>query len=310
MLPILPQPPLAETIAADTHWQLRSLLALWSQPQPDRTIAEQRTMAEAMTRPLADARIARFGVTLADATMHGVPVKTVAPPQGGAHAGSGLLINLHGGGFVVDAGSLAESVPIAALSGVPVVTVQYRLAPEHPFPAPVDDALAVYRAALERYPPGRIAVFGTSAGAILTAQLLARLKHEGLPMPAAAGIFSGTADLARAGDIEGYLPPLPGGRTLADAARAFAPGQDPRDPLFSPLFGDLADFPPMLLMTSTRDQLLSQTVMFHLALRAAGIAADLIVHEAMPHAFWALMDCHESDVALRQQAAFLRRALA
>ncbi len=129
-------------------------------------------------------------------------------------------------------------------------------------------------------------------------------------MPAAAGFFSGTADLARAGDCEGYLPPLPGGRSTPEVLTAYAGVTDRRDPLLSPLFGNLSGLPPMLLMSSTRDQLLSHTVLLNLALRDAGVTTDLVIYEGMPHAFWAGVECPETEAALATQAAFLKRHLA
>lgn len=251
--------------------------------------------------------MARFGVEVMPSSMADVPVQIVRKKGGVADPSAPLLINFHGGGFQLDSGSLTETIPIAGLTGLTVAAVLYRLAPENPYPAAVEDALAVYRDALRTRPPGRIAIFGTSAGAVLSAQLLARLKAERLPMPAAAGIFSGSGDFAVAGDIEGYLPPLPGGKSTPDTMAPYVGNADPRDPLLSPIYGDLAGLPPTLLMSSTRDILLSHTVRLHLALRDGGNAADLLVYEGMPHAFWAWLECPETDAALKAQAAFLAR---
>lgn len=306
-LPILEQPPLAETVSEIARAQITAMMQMFAQPMPDLTIDQMRSMAAAMTKPIADSRAERFRVTVEPGKMGGVPIQIVRPANG-SQPGS-LLINFHGGGFVVDSGSLTESIPIAGLSGITVATTLYRLAPENPYPAAVDDALAVYRCALEQRDENQIAIFGTSAGAVLTIQLLARLKAEGLPMPAAAGIFSGAGDLARTGDIEGYLPPLMGGRTAPEVLRPYAGTTDRRDPLLSPMFGDLSGLPPVLLMASTRDQLLSHTVMLDLALRRAGVETDLMIYEGMPHAFWAGIECPETEEALAAQAAFLARKL-
>ena len=113
-----------------------------------------------------------------------------------------VLLNLHGGGFNSDSGSYTESIPIAGYSKIKVVAVLYRLAPEHPFPAAVDDSVAVYKELLKTYQPSHIVIYGTSAGAILTAEVAARLKQLGLPLPAALGIFSGLGDFARHGDSD------------------------------------------------------------------------------------------------------------
>jgi acetyl esterase/lipase len=220
------QPPFALTVSEEARAAMTPLLDPAGQPEttPEMlrdpaTLAMIRSMAAGILKPIEEGRAARFGVEIAPAQMGGVPVKLVRKP--GTDGDPRLLINVHGGGFVVDSGSLTESIPIAGLTGIPVATVDYRLAPEHPFPAAVDDALAVYRDALTRHEPSAIGVFGTSAGAILTMQLLARLKAEGLPMPAAAGVFSGSGDLSMVGDCEAYLPPLSGGQNAIETVASY-----------------------------------------------------------------------------------------
>lgn len=256
-------------------------------------------------RPLHRARLRRYGVEVAKDRIAGVRVKRVR--KTGAVSDGRLLLNFHGGGLIVDAGSLTETIPIAGMTGVEVVSVLYRMAPEYVFPAAVDDALAVYRQALAERPPHSIGIYGTSAGAILTMQLLARINAEGLPMPAAAGCFSGGGDLSLVTDCETFLPPILGNRSAADTLAEYA-GATPRtDPLLSPMKGDLSGLPPVMLMTSTRDQLLSHTVLLDRALRRAGVQTELQVYEGLFHAFWGWIDCPESDEALEQQAAFLSR---
>lgn len=308
MADMFPQPPLAPTVSAEARAALAPLLAMISQPMPEMTVAQQREMANVMMRTVLNTRTGRYQVTVTPGTVGGVSVQMVSK-SGKINDDGPLLLNFHGGGFTLDSGSLVESMPIAAITGIPVVSVLYRLAPEHPYPAAVDDALAVYRAALQTRSPKQIAIFGTSAGAVLCGQLLARLKREGLPLPAGAGIFSGSGDMALSSDIEGYLPPLLPNKPLTEVVAPYVGATDRRDPLMSPLYGPLDDMPPALLMSSTRDILLSQTARFHLALRAAGNKADLFVYEGMPHAFWAYADCPETDAAFKEQATFLAQCL-
>lgn len=307
---IPPQPPLAATVSEQARRQLAPMLAAAAQPQPELTVPQMRAFAEAIGAPIIAARKAKYDVSVQRRELGGVPVEWVSKTGSASRDDGPLLINLHGGGFTVDSGSLTETMPIAALTGLPVAAVLYRLAPEHPYPAAVDDALAVYRAALKTRDARRIAIFGTSAGAILSMQLLVRLRREGLPLPAAVGVFSGAGDLARPGDIEGYLPPLSPGKTAPEVLAGYVGRTDPKDPGLSPLYGDLSGLPPTLLMASTRDQLLSHTVMLHLGLLKAGVDAQLQVYEGMPHAFWAYVDAPETDDALAAQAAFLTRHLA
>lgn len=304
---VAPQPPLATTVSEEARAQIAPMLEAAARPMPTLSVEQMRAFAKAIGSPIIERRKARYGVAVERRDMAGVPVEWVRSEGADAAPDAPLLINFHGGGFTVDSGSLAETIPIGGLTGLPVAAVLYRLAPEHPYPAAVDDALAVYRAAVETRDPSRIALFGTSAGAILALQLLVRIKAEGLPMPAAAGIFSGSGDLLRAGDCEAYLPPLLPGKTAPEVLADYVGTTDPRDPGLSPLFGDLSGLPPVLLMASTRDQMLSQTVILHLAMLKAGVAAELQIYEGMPHAFWSYLDAPEVDDALGAQAAFLKR---
>jgi monoterpene epsilon-lactone hydrolase len=221
-----------------------------------------------------------------------------------------VLINLHGGGFNSDSGSLIEGVPISNLAKIKVVSVYYRLAPENPFPAAVDDVVAVYKELLKTYKPRNIGVFGTSAGATLTAEVAARLKQTGVPLPGALGMFSVHPDYTRPTDSQelfaldgfpGRLEPRDPNKAPEDA---YAGSTDRRDPVLSPLFADLKVWLPSLLVTSTRDLLLSDTAMFHRALLRSGDDAQLVVYEALPHAFWYHYQLPETREALGLMAKF------
>lgn len=237
-------------------------------------------------------------------------------PEGGARHADKLLINLHGGGFVMGSGSLVEAIPIAAETGCEVIAVDYRLAPEHPFPAAVDDILAVYRDALKTHAAKDVVLFGTSAGGFLTAMAIMRFKKEGLPLPAACGVFTAGGDVTQLGDTFNYLT-LSGfyghlGAKLDNPQcerGVFVGDADRNDPLLAPIKGDLSDFPPTLLVTGTRDAVLSSAAMFHRALRKAGRDADLHVFEAMPHGFWFSVALPESREAIDLMARFFERHL-
>ena len=231
-----------------------------------------------------------YPVTRSESTIAGVPVRIITPAAGADP--ERVLINLHGGGFNSDSGSWTESVPVASLARMKVVAVLYRLAPEHPFPAGLDDAIAVYKELLKTYTPAHVAIYGTSAGAILTVEVAAKLKQLGLPLPGALGIFSGMGDFSRDSDsqamyalngLSGHLdPPTPDTRN-----HDYSGSTDPRDPVLSPLFADLSNMPPTLFITSGRDILLSGTSILHRAfLRAGNDTAQLVVFEGLPHAFW------------------------
>ncbi len=221
-----------------------------------------------------------------------------------------VLINLHGGGFISDSGSLIEGIPIAHLTKMKVVSVYYRLAPENPFPAAVDDVVAVYKELLKTYQPRSIGIFGTSAGATLTPEVAVRLKQLGIPLPGALGMFSTHPDFSRPTDSQqlfalngfsGNIAPKDPNLLPDDA---YAAKTDRKDPVLSPLFADLHGMPPSLLVTSTRDLLLSDTSMFHLALLHAGVDSQLLVFEALPHAFWYHFQLTETKEALDMMAKF------
>jgi acetyl esterase/lipase len=155
--------------------------------------------------------------------------------------------------------------------------------PLHPYPAALDDCLAVYRHALKERPPTKIIVSGASAGANLAAALVLRAKDEGLPVPTALVLLTPELDLTESGDsfqtnlgIDLLTPLMP-------VNRLYANGHDLAHPYLSPLFGDVTGFPPTFLQTGTRDLFLSNTVRMHRRLLAAGVTTELHVFEAMPH---------------------------
>ncbi len=244
----------------------------------------------------------------------GVPVRVVSPTMIPDDKRDRVLLNVHGGGFNSDSGSLTETIPVAYLSKTKVIAILYRLAPEHPFPAAVDDTIAVYKATLKTYRPEKIALYGTSAGAILTGEVAVKLKQLGLPLPGALGIFSGFGDFSKFGDSEaiyalnGFSGPLtpPSEKGRSDA---YMRQTDPHDPVLSPLYADLKGMPPTLFITSTRDLLLSGTTILHRAFLRAGVDAQLVVFEALPHAFWNNSRLPESREADQIMAGFFDKAL-
>lgn len=277
-----------------------------ARPPAGPEMADRRRRADAIQQDIGRRQRARYKVTMAEATMAGVPIRLFTPAD--PSDGGEILLNLHGGGFVVDSGSITENVPIAALTRRRVVAVRYRLIPEQRFPAAVDDALAVYRALQAEHPGRRIALYGTSAGAILAAELVARIKREGLRPPVALGFFSGSADLSRPGDSADLF--LDKGAAASRAlASAYAGSTPLTDPTISPNRGPLTGWPPTMCVSSTRDFLLSATADFCRALTNAGVDARLTLYDGLPHAFWSYIEAPESDAAFTDMARFLRRHL-
>jgi acetyl esterase/lipase len=300
--------PMPETVSPEGRAMAAAMLAQ-PMPNPMPSVEVQRQLIGGMQEAMGAQLQQRHGVRVEASTIAGVPVRIVYP-KGVAQLGKGpVLLNLHGGGFRVDSGSLTETIPIAALTGLPVVAVLYRLAPEHPYPAALDDALAVYQALEKDRPASQIAVYGTSAGAVLSGELVAKLTSLNKPMPAALGFFSGSADLSKSGDSESWMPSPTGEKTLTEATAPYVGKTAPTDPILSPLHSDLTNFPPTLLVSSTRDALLSGTAIFGRALIEQGVDARLVVFDGLPHAFWAYMDIPESAEANALMAKYLKDRL-
>jgi epsilon-lactone hydrolase len=252
-----------------------------------------------------------YPVNVAHSTIAGVPVLIITPLKVPAEKQDRVIINIHGGGFNSDSGSLTETVPIANLTQTKVIAVLYRLAPEHPFPAGLDDVIAVYKAESKTHKPKNMAIYGTSAGAILTGETAVKLKQLGLPEPAALGIFSGMGDFDRTGDsqamyaldgLSGHLEP-PSGTHDPE----YVGSTSPKDPVLSPVYADLTGLPPTLFITSERDLLLSGTTILHRAFLNVGVDAHLIVFEGLPHAFWNNVNLPEAREADQDMAKFFDR---
>ncbi len=208
-------------------------------------------------------------------------------PQGLPDHSRGVILDIHGGGLIMCGGELCRlmGIGLAARIGRRIWSVDYRMPPDHPYPAPLDDCMATYRALLAERSPEEIVISGGSAGGNLAAAMILRARDEGLPLPAGAILNTPEIDLTESGDsFQTNLGVDPGLRSLMPVNLLYANGHDLRHPYLSPLFGDFTKgFPPTLLTTGTRDLYLSNTVRMHRALRAADVAAELHVVEAGPH---------------------------
>jgi monoterpene epsilon-lactone hydrolase len=305
--------PVPTTISPEAQKMLSRVVSDAAVPE---TLEQRRTGTDRWQAGAGEASKKLYPVNIASDTIAGVPVRVITPLNIAAEKSNRVLLNLHGGGFNSDSGSLTESIPIANLTRTKVIAVLYRLAPEHAFPAGLDDAVAVYKQLLKTYKPDHIAIYGTSAGAILTAEVTVKLKQLKLPLPGATGIFSGMGDFSRPGDsisiyalngFSGHLePPKPGVHQI----EAYTGSTDPKDPVLSPLYADLSGFPPTLFVTSGRDLLLSGTTVLHRAYLRAGVDARLVVFDALPHAFWNNPALPESKEADQIMAKFLDGQLA
>ena len=207
-------------------------------------------------------------------------------PEGVAADDRRVYLDIHGGALIMGAGEDGKAMATgsACRLGVRVVAVDYRMPPDHPYPAGLDDCLAFYQALLREHAPGEIIVGGGSAGANLAAALVLRLRDEGLPLPAAVFLGSPEVDLTESGDSFRTNAGIDGMGSLMQANLLYAAGTPLEDPYVSPLFGDFTGgFPPTFVTAGTRDLFLSNAVRLHRALRAAGVPAQLHLLEAAAH---------------------------
>jgi acetyl esterase/lipase len=282
----------------------------WPHLAPDKMEAFLRDLS----RQQNEAAAKKYAVIIAHTEWSGVQVNIVTPLQIAKGAEDAVLLHIHGGGFASCGGdcSFGEAIPIAGLSGIKVISVDYSLAPKAQFPVAVNEIVSVYEKLLKDYKPEKTAIFGSSAGATLAAEVTATLIKNGIPVPAALGIFAGGADLADYGDsanlytLSGFAKENGAGTSLLDRlALNYAGKTDLNDPLISPIHSDLSHFPPALFMTSTRDILLSPTVNFQRALHRAGVKTQMEIFDGLYHTFWLNPGSPETDEALASQACYL-----
>jgi epsilon-lactone hydrolase len=319
----LEEPAKTLPVPTDVSPEMQKIIAAPRNPTWDvlwKTGEEWRTAADTQAAKTVQGLPAlreRLHVTVKSATMDGVRVYIVTPdfipPE---HRGK-LLIHVHGGCYVLFPGEsgTSEAILMAGLGHFKVISVDYRMPPEGYFPAALDDAMTVYKAALKTSAPRNMAVFGTSAGGALVLEMMLRAKQERLPLPGAIAPGTPMSDVTKTGDtfytnemVDNVLVSRDG---FCDAGtRVYAHGHDLKDPLLSPVYGDMDGFPPAILTTGTRDLLLSNTVRVHRKLREAGIDAQLEVFEGQSHAQYGFDDrAPETKQAFGEITAFFDKHL-
>lgn len=272
--------PFPRSISAEAQAALRRLVnadgvplnALHGVPPPEDFEGWMRLKASAdaqygaaMAQVAGQLRATVETVRFDSATVH---IATPAEPL----AGDGIYLDLHGGALVFGGGEVCR--------------IGARMQAEHPYPAALDDGLAVYRQLLRRHPAHRIVIGGRSAGGNLAAAMVLRARDEGLPLPAALVLLSPEVDLTESGDsfalnqlVDVLLP-----QSLMPHNRLYAAGADLAHPYLSPLFGDFSrGFVPTFIQSGTRDLFQSNAVRLHRALRRAQVPCELHIFEGMPH---------------------------
>jgi monoterpene epsilon-lactone hydrolase len=287
--------PVPETVSP----QMQAIIGQPTSPtwnEVPKTVEEWKTRVEkAAANVMAELPKLReaLGVTVVPIDLAGVKAFAVTPKTIPPRNRNRLLLHFHGGVRVYNPGEAGtrEAILMAGFGGFKVISVDYRMPPDHPFPATLDDAVTAYRELLKSTKPKRLGIFGTSAGGSLTLTTLLRAKMEHLPMPGAIAPSTPTADLTKTGDslftnenVDNVLVTQDG--FIRATALLYANGQDLKNPLISPIYGDMYGFPPTILTSGTRDLYLSNTVRVHRKLRAAGVEAVLQLWEGESHGQW------------------------
>ncbi|MEV0646360.1 alpha/beta hydrolase [Phytomonospora sp. NPDC050363] len=270
--------------------------------------ARREHFATLFTRPLPT------DVHASETTLGGRPALDLRPAAP-ATTGEDVLLYLHGGGFVVGSARATAHLPAALLRHLDgrAVSLDYRLAPEHPFPAAPEDCLAAYRELLDAgADPRRLVIAGDSAGAALAVVTMLRAREAGLPMPAAAVLFSPAVDLTLSGSSvrsKDGVDPIFAPADLAWLFEQYLDGADGAAPELSPLFADLTGLPPLLIQVGSSELLLDDAV--RLAGRAATdeVAVTLEVAAGQPHVFQHNDGSAEARAALERAGRFLAARL-
>jgi acetyl esterase/lipase len=285
----------------------------------DPEIVKQDAGVPRFMKPYIARDYAQFSFDKKDTKIGGVHTYVYTPKEGvTAKNKSRVLINLHGGGFSGCWPGCAEleSIPVAALGKIEVVSVDYRQGPDHKFPAASEDVASVYKELLKTYKPENIGIYGCSAGGMLTAMSVAWFQKHDLPRPAAIGIFCASAGggfggdasytAAWLGEARMPFPTPPSTRRLG-----YFSDTDPKDPLISPISSAevASKFPPTLIITGTRGFEMSAAVHTHAELVKLGVETDLHVWEGLFHGFFYNMDVPESKDAMNVILKFFDRHL-
>ena len=263
-------------------------------------------------QPIVDQVKNEFTDSLEKTQIAGIPVLTIVPKNYKKANDKKCIFYIHGGAYVLgDPESLLMlSAPVAYHSGIKVYSIDYRLAPEHPYPAAADDCFKVYTELLKLYKPVNLALYGDSAGGALTLVTALRASRKGLALPAAMVLSSPWADITKTGDsyylLEGWDCLIHYEMNLRKAAEVYAGNNDGKNPDISPLYADYpAKFPPTLIITGTRDLLLSSCARLQRVMKRAGIEVHLDVWEGMWHDFIGFPFLPESQEAMKEIAAFM-----
>ncbi len=301
--------PAPSTISDEAQAVLNGLpLTPFNDPveRTDEEWAEIRDEIAMKTDQVARDEIERTGARVEEFVIAGVTVRSITPKKISDRNKKTVLLFLHGGAYFLSPGisSLRGATTAAHLGEIKIWVPDYRMPPNDPFPAAVEDVVAVYKVMLEEYGADDIAIFGSSAGGGLVLAMMLSAHEQGLEMPASVGLISPWSDLTNAGDsyttLEWLDPVLVSyDAALKGPAELYANGQNLKHPWLSPVYAEYGDwFPPTYFVTGTRDLFLSNTVRMHRVLRRANVSVVLDVFEGMWHGFAGVPEKEEATLEM------------
>jgi len=286
----------------------------FAHPEPGDLAGWRRAVVEsdAFWKPLADGILSGCRCGVETRTLAGVKVYVCTPAEPAPASQRRVYLYLHGGAFVFGGGRFAMAFGASSADrlGITTVSVDYRMPPDHPFPAAPEDCLAVYQALLEQYSAAHIAVGGSSAGGNIAAAATLMARDRGLPLPAGLVLLTPEVDLTESGDSfrTNELLDTTLKRGLPECNALYAGGHALTEPYVSPLFADFTSgFPPTLIQAGTRDLFLSNAVRMHRALRRARLESELHVWEAMPHGGFGFGPVPENEEISEEVRHFIER---
>jgi monoterpene epsilon-lactone hydrolase len=320
--------PPSNLLSPDSRAYLRHLIVdkPFGSGPPLAEIKAERARQDVIMKTFLEPMLKRYPVRISEQRIGGVVTDVVVPAEGIAPENRNrILLNAHGGGFTTGgrSASLVESVPLASIMKIKVVSIDYRMGPEYQFPAASEDVAAVYREILKRYQPGHVVLYGCSAGGLLTAQSVAWFQAHDLPNPAAIGVFCASLGKFGSGDSAVLAGPLlgamrPAAQSAGGSKAASAPPKtylgDVRDgdplayPRVSPAL--LAKFPPTLLISGTRSFEFSAALDSHNQLAKAGVESSFYGWDGMFHGFFYNSELPESREAYAIMAKFFSSHMA
>jgi len=259
-------------------------------------------------------RAEKYGVSIKEERIDGINVYTVTPISLANKNTKHLFVYLHGGAYIFGGGmsALSEAILIASRAKIPVISIDYRMPPDHPYPTAIEDVVRVYQSLIKTHAPKSIVLGGSSSGAGLALATVHKLKALHLALPGALFIGTPWSDLTKNGDslytnegIDRKIVTYDG--FITAAAKLYSNGTDLKNPGLSPVYGDFSGFPPTMLVTGTRDLFLSLTVRVHRKMREAGVVADLNVYEGLSHVeYFVVPDAPESIEVYSELKKFLK----